>query len=564
MIDQHLELREIDKLIRSAPMGVRLLTALVSQGDLSLQKEVNQSRQNLFVLGELQKLFHEQNRTVRWGYLQVIFKNEHVPSLETELLEYLWQLTSGYQIIQTEWSPILALYFAMRSADLKQNNEIFLEKVSRRDIELLQDCSAFLDIHKNWSEKSENIQNSLTEQVSSTELRNSIRVSIPPIVENNRRLSGLNVSPAASSISSAIENQNASILILDDHSLVRKGIMRDARGELVESGKLACVLSLSNKQSYVRPAFASANILIVAPRDEQIDCKNAPILFATNIEKDESPSLRLNELKGIKELLKNKPVKDFPLKFSITEPLEVFQNDTELLPGRYFKSKSQLTLEAFLRRYEKTTPLYDIVDVIRPRPIKKGENLNPESLNNPVSVIEILVSDLIHGDVLTVPKSEDRSFLLSSNEISKFKKQTIEPGDLLFSFKGTIGKISLAGAAFSNERHKYFASQGMLIIRPKVFSPIDPLILLNYLSHPCATTIFEERATGLGMKNLPIDALNQFVVPIPQRSELIELEQSITMGHEEIARVNEQIQQLQNRLLEVREKLWPNLELGSE
>ena len=61
-----------------------------------------------------------------------------------------------------------------------------------------------------------------------------------------------------------------------------------------------------------------------------------------------------------------------------------------------------------------------------------------------------------------------------------------------------------------------------------------------------------------------LDALYQFEVPIPDRNQLMDLEKSLKKGHEEIFQVNEQIQELQKRLLKIRANLWPNLEFRSD
>jgi hypothetical protein len=568
MIDPQIRRRKIDHLIGSAPMGIRLLGALVFEEDSDFQREVSNSRENRYALEELREIFRKETRPLRWYFLQLLFEDQNILSLESTLLEYLWQLSSKYENVQVEWSPTLALYIAMRATEQQLSTISHFTPIEKRYVDLISACSIFLEIPKNSIKFSNSLEEvDLQVEPNLTKSRSSILLSCPPLFESTRRSSNYTPSPAAASISSAVGNPGASILIVDDSSLVRKGILRDARGELVESGRLACVLSLASRQSFKKPApsFASANLVVVAPVDKQIAHKHATILFATNVEKDDRPSLQLNDLTGIEPLLKNQPVKDFPLNLSFVAPYEVFENDVELLPDRYFKSTSQLEIEHFLRRFQSTAALSDIADIIRPRPIKKGENVNPEMINNPVSAVEILVSDLSHGDILAVPKNVDRSFSISKNVINKFQKQIIEPGDLLFSFKGTIGKISLVGEIFATDGETaYLASQGMLIIRSKGFSPITPLLLLNYLSHPHANAFFEERATGLGMKNLPVDALYQFIVPIPDIEQQMEIRKSLQKGHEEIFQVNEQIQELQKRLLEIRANLWPNLEFRSD
>ncbi len=568
MIDPQIRRRKIDQLIGSAPMGIRLLGALIFEENSDFHREVSNSRENRYALDELREIFQKETKLMRWYFLQLFFEDQNILSLKDTLLEYLWQLSSKYENVQIEWSPTLALYIAMRATEQQFSTISHFTPGELRYVDLISACSIFLDIPKNSLKFSNSLEKvDLQGEPNPNKSRSSILLSCPPLFESTRWSSNYTHSIAADSISSAVGNPGASILIVDDSSLVRKGILRDARGELVESGRLACVLRLSGKQSFRRPAppFASANLLVLQPVNKEIAREYATILFATNVEKDDRPSLQLNDLTGIEPLLKNQPVKDFPLNLSFVEPYEVYENDVELLPDRYFKSTSQLAIEHFLRRFQRTAALSDIADIIRPRPIKKGENLNPEMINNPETVIEILVSDLSHGDILVAPKNTDRSFPISNNVINKFQKQKIKPGDLLFSFKGTIGKMSLAGDTFATDgKTAYLASQGVLIIRSKGFSPIDPLLLLNYLSHPYANAFFEERATGLGMRNLPVDTLNQFIVPIPDRKQLMELEESLQQGHKEIFLVNEQIQELQRRLLEIKAKLWPNLELGSD
>ena len=104
-----------------------------------------------------------------------------------------------------------------------------------------------------------------------------------------------------------------------------------------------------------------------------------------------------------------------------------------------------------------------------------------------------MIGDLEMGEILSLDQTgtKYKRNSIDMPTFTKVKQQAIEPGDLLFSIKATIGKVSLVQEVpDAQSRSKLIvANQNMLILRLKERAPISALALLCYLSNPVITKV---------------------------------------------------------------------------
>lgn len=100
--------------------------------------------------------------------------------------------------------------------------------------------------------------------------------------------------------------------------------------------------------------------------------------------------------------------------------------------------------------------------------------------------------------------TEERFALLRAGQI--------EPGDLLFCLRGSLGKVAL------NPLERGAIASSLVILRP--VSPVVTKYLLLYFKSPLAAREIEKYDNGTAQPNLAGADLARFVIPVPPASEL--------------------------------------------
>ena len=559
-------IEEVRQLIRRGPHGILVFESAIEvmtnrQGPALLKIEGD--REGLYRMDSVIRVLKESSGFTRLSLVQELLLQKKADMLSSELHEYAWELVKSFSHVNIEWNIGLALFVALKSA--KERSEQSVYSTRTQDLGLLEKFSVDHFLHlppkkilygDAWDDFTEKEIN----QDNFVKLREEcITFSAPPpgmkfsTGGSNKRTE---IPAGAVSFAMARQAENASIILETDSSLVRIGFFENARASLVESCRLAGVLSLPKQQAYARNSIL-ANLVFVSPAND--DFRDKLIYFGTN--RSSSP-LPLSELMEAGALLNHSSSLDFSsVTWHDVWSDEVADNDYELLPDRYIKSPSQKRYEQFLSNYNNCAALDEIATIVRPRPFRQthksfvGDGL-PEKIDLHRAT-ELLVSDLVHGDIIDSPGHRDRGLIISRNEMFKYRSQIVEPDDLLFSFKGTIAKVSLAGKSFGNLESPTFASQNVLIIRPKSFAPISQILLLNLLSTTLVGDMFSDLATGSAIKSLSIKALRSFKIPIPDHKQLAEINETMSHNQAKVEDLKKQIQLMQEELQLHRMQTWP-------
>ena len=115
-----------------------------------------------------------------------------------------------------------------------------------------------------------------------------------------------------------------------------------------------------------------------------------------------------------------------------------------------------------------------------------------------------MIGDLKMAEIITLHKfgRDYKRIFLDLKTYMKAKAQIIQPGDILFSIKATIGKASLVDEFdFELPKNTFFtANQNMLIFRMRKNSEISPQALLCFLSNDVVNAHLNSLSTGSTLK----------------------------------------------------------------
>ncbi|MCE7796525.1 restriction endonuclease subunit S [Sphingobium sufflavum] len=196
-----------------------------------------------------------------------------------------------------------------------------------------------------------------------------------------------------------------------------------------------------------------------------------------------------------------------------------------LLPNRYVVSDELVRMdEALSARH--TVRLGDIAKILRPR---APQPVRGDPSEDDVIGLEIAVSDIVDGKVV-VPSKEAR---FPASERLSVGKVRVEMDDILVSVKGNVGAVGIVGmGAILDElmdTPQIVVSQSLAIIRLERGSAIrEPRVLAGILSSPQMRAKLQALAGGTTVPSLPIGALQDLTLPVPDAEEASEIEGQLT------------------------------------
>lgn len=448
-----------------------------------------------------------------------------------------------------------AQFLALEVAMSYPKKDIIFESYEEDLVEQTEIYKNFLNL-ENFSVK--NIKNFDDFSVQETDTDDVLGICFPPLgFKGDFRVGPQEINvkqlDAATVMNAALERSHPAVIMTSDSFLFSKGKMSEARGFLVESGRLAGVLSLSSNNSYEKSMIAT-NLVFLCQKSSR---KDKPLYFASTRQSENSLDERVE---AAKVLLDNSDKVDLKLNdhHELVAPHDIAKNNYILSPDRYLQSENSSSIEKF-NSSNFTVSLGNLVKIIRPIPIKSKELDDAEYQAN-----EIMIGDLEMGQTISL-RSTGRDYkriFLDLQTYMKGKFQVIEPGDILFSIKATIGKASLVNQDdFDLRENNFFtANQNMLILRMNKNSPISREALLSYLSNSVVNSYFQSLATGATLKNLPISYLKELEVPIPGP----EVEEQIKANFSQQKEILSRIQMLTSDLYDLQRKTWPNQDLKTE
>lgn len=228
------------------------------------------------------------------------------------------------------------------------------------------------------------------------------------------------------------------------------------------------------------------------------------------------------------------------------------ENGFSLLPERYLKSESLAALEEALNRSH-VVALTDIATIERgkaPVPLREPDE------DPPLTAMEIAPSDLVDG-IVRAPRKQQAFDL---KEKSRVEGATVRPGDILVSIKGNVGIVGIVDSPNATlaevMNDPWIISQSLAIIRLQPNAHISsPAVLNALLTAPWVREKLESMSGASTVRTLPISALRGLTIPLPTAEECGLAEETLT----EMAAVRERIDEHQQQLAELQERLWSRL-----
>ena len=98
--------------------------------------------------------------------------------------------------------------------------------------------------------------------------------------------------------------------------------------------------------------------------------------------------------------------------------------------------------------------------------------------------------------------------MLSTKEAQRLTRYQVRSGDLLCTRTGTVGRVGLA----SQEQDGWIFGTGLIRIRAKPQSLVDPLFLNFYFTHPAVADWIQRNARGTSIPNISSQVLGTLPV----------------------------------------------------
>ena len=325
------------------------------------------------------------------------------------------------------------------------------------------------------------------------------------------------------------------------------GVEAAARDEMVDSGRLATIFGVPSGMLYSNTQVTTG--IVVLEPDPEND-RDVRFLYLG----DDNFSTRSS--RGRYEVRPNvswEQARNGRLDESSTWGRDVSRDEIKsqnniLTVERYLRNPSARTLSDFLEGHE-TQPLNEIVEVIRPRAVKKA----PDG--------DYLIREASPGDIgetgyLELPPKETR---LAKGALRGARNQRVEPGDVLLSVKGTIGRVGLVPeAAPDTEDGFWTAGQSLVILRSR--NRIKPEVLYEYLTADVVQEHIRSLAGGSAIQSINAKDLGALEIPVPAMEE----QECVVMAFKQRQTLYDEIDRIRDQISKERAATWPHGDLTSE
>lgn len=209
---------------------------------------------------------------------------------------------------------------------------------------------------------------------------------------------------------------------------------------------------------------------------------------------------------------------------------EIAENEYSFAPSRYLRRVADLGATAMT--------LGDICTSLRPPTTTKE--------STPFEATEVGMPDLNHWRPIN-HALEKTVFLKGPPK----EAVLVQPGDIVFSIKGTVGKAALMGR--TAEERPTVVSQSCLVLRPSG-ERVMPQYLLMYLRSPHGQAQLEGLQVGAGVQHVsPSTLLGSLQVPVPS----LEIQRAACADFDRLCQLEDQVAQLENEIAELTRHRWP-------
>ena len=307
------------------------------------------------------------------------------------------------------------------------------------------------------------------------------------------------------------------------------------REELVKRNWLDAVVALP---SGANAATNLEGLLLVLKQDRVAGTPIKMIAAHELLNPSKAKSGRVWDANGVKELaqiLNNKSECSYA-RLITAEELE--ENSFNLQVSRYLHSEGDLMLQRYLDS-RTTVQLGDLAEIKRP-----VASLGRQE-DDGIEVREVTPGDIDDSGQL---RQGSKRIRLPEATLAKGRQQLLEPGDVLLSIKGGLGKVAVVQAL----EQPTVPGQAFCVVRLRPNAPLTPAALVQYLRSAVGQTLLDKAGQGTAVAFVPMGELKSLPVVIPNASEL---QQAEALEQESVA-LSREVQELSHRLQSLSRQGW--------
>lgn len=212
---------------------------------------------------------------------------------------------------------------------------------------------------------------------------------------------------------------------------------------------------------------------------------------------------------------------------------EIVANEYSFAPSRYLRRVADLGTDV--------VRLGDLCEPLRPPTTVKERS--------PYEVAEVGMQDLNGWHAIN--RSPDKTVYLKN---APKDSSLVQPGDIVFSIKGTVGKLALVGEA-ARERPTV-VSQSCLALRLNrqgAAQNISPEYLLMYLRSPHGQAQLDGLQVGAGVQHIsPSTLMTSVLIPVPSP----DVYREVRAQFDKLCRLEEQVAQLEGEMADLVRGRW--------
>jgi len=308
------------------------------------------------------------------------------------------------------------------------------------------------------------------------------------------------------------------------------------REELVKKNWLDAVVALP---SGANAATNLEGLLLVLKQDRDagapIQMIAAQELLTPSKGKSKRQAWDLTGSKGLAQLLYERKEGSHARLVS-AEELEV--NGFSFQVSRYLHSEDDLVLQRYLDS-RTTVQLGDLAEIRRP-----VASLGRQEEDG-IEVREVAPGDIDDSGQL---HQGSKRIQLPEVVLAKGRQQLLEPGDVLLSIKGGLGKV----AVVQDLEHPTVPGQAFCVVRLRPNAPLTPAALVQYLRSAVGQTLLDKAGQGTAVAFVPMGEVKSLPVVIPHPSEL---QQAEALEEESVA-LSREVEKLSRRLQRLSRHGW--------
>jgi type I restriction-modification system DNA methylase subunit len=222
-------------------------------------------------------------------------------------------------------------------------------------------------------------------------------------------------------------------------------------------------------------------------------------------------------------------------KARLVSPEEVAENEFSLAPSRYLRRVADLG--------DNVIKLGEICEAVRPPATSKEAG--------PFEVVEVGLSDLQNWHPIDHGLGKS-AYLKSAPKDSALA----QPGDIIISIKGSVGRVALMGAAAKYRQTVVSQSCLALRLNPNLRERyLSPEVLVMYLRSPHGQAQLAGLQVGAGVQHIsPATLLGAVSVPLPSALAF----QEIRDEYNQLCRLEAQIASLESEIADISRRRWPD------